>query len=146
MKEWLRKKSIPFNEGLLKPELYALIKVNKPEKEYVVDRLLKKHGHLVLRLPPYHCDLNPIEDIWGIIKNFCARNNTTFKLDDMRVLIEQAIQDITPVTIKNAMNHVKDIEQQYWEKDGLSISPVIANFTIDLGSSSESDSSDDDSE
>ena len=146
MKEWLREKSIPFNEGLLKPELYALIKVNKPEKEYVVDRLLKKHGHLVLRLPPYHCDLNPIEDIWGIIKNFCARNNTTFKLDDMRVLIQQAIQDITPVTIKNTMDHVRDIEQQYWERDGLSISPVIANFTIDLGSSSESDSSDDDSE
>ena len=30
-------------------------------EEYFVDELAKVHGHTVLRLPPYHCILNPIE-------------------------------------------------------------------------------------
>ena len=81
MKAWLRDRNIPFNEGLLKPELYSLIKDHKPKKEYVVDRMLESHGHDVLRLPAYHCDLNPIENIWGMLKNDVSRNNTTFKLN-----------------------------------------------------------------
>ena len=101
MKVWLRNKNIPFNEGMLKPELYGLIKNNKPEKKYFVDELIQSHGHLVLRLPPYHCDLNPIELLWGIIKNSVASKNSTFKLADMKKLTEQAIQDITLETIKS---------------------------------------------
>lgn len=35
-----------------------------------------EHGHEVLRLPPYHSGLlNPIERMWGLIKNHIARNN-----------------------------------------------------------------------
>lgn len=34
------------------------------------------HGHQVLRLPPYHSGLlNPIEQVWGLIKNYIARQN-----------------------------------------------------------------------
>merc|ERR1711923_479689 len=109
MKEWLRGKNIPFNEGLLKPEIYELIKHHKPPKEYVVDRKIEAAGHMVLRLPPYHCDLNPIENIWGIIKNEVAMNNTSFKLADMKVLTDQAIKNVDPTTIKNTMEHVKMI-------------------------------------
>ncbi|XP_067654452.1 uncharacterized protein [Haliotis asinina] len=35
-----------------------------------------------LRLPPYHCDLNPKELIWGIMKSDVGRQNVTFKLRD----------------------------------------------------------------
>ena len=31
------------------------------EKQYVIDSLVKKAGYSVLRLPLYHCILNPIE-------------------------------------------------------------------------------------
>ena len=30
-------------------------------------------GHKVIRLPPYHCELNPIELAWAAEKNFAAK-------------------------------------------------------------------------
>ena len=33
------------------------------EKQYVIDSMAEKGGYSVLRLPPYHCILSPIESI-----------------------------------------------------------------------------------
>ena len=46
--------------------------------------MAKKHGIILLRLPPYHCELNPIKLIWAQIKGYLARNNTAFKIKDVR--------------------------------------------------------------
>ena len=35
------------------------IKTQNPQ--YVVDELIKEAGFVILRTPPYHCELNPIE-------------------------------------------------------------------------------------
>ena len=43
----------------------------------------------MLRLPPYHPDLNLIEKIWGIVKTRIAAKNVTFKLQDVQQLAEQ---------------------------------------------------------
>ena len=63
--------------------------------KYKVDEFLKKKGHEVLRLPPYHCDLNPIEFIWGILKNRVAINNTTFKLEAESQRVQQEFSNVT---------------------------------------------------
>ena len=64
---WLQRHSIPFTIEMLKPELLELCKQNKPAPTYRVDQLSKRYGHTVLRLPPYHPDLNAIEMIfWEI--------------------------------------------------------------------------------
>ena len=38
----------------------------------VIDNIAKTYGHKMLRLPPYHCDLNAIKLIWADEKNFCC--------------------------------------------------------------------------
>ena len=38
------------------------------EKQYVIDSLVEKAGYTVLRLPLYHCILNPIEMSWSQLK------------------------------------------------------------------------------
>jgi len=64
---------------MTKAELYDLIKLHNPQYEiFAIDCLLTEHGHRVIRLPPYHPDLNPIEKIWGIVR--VAAKNVTFKL------------------------------------------------------------------
>jgi hypothetical protein len=40
----------------------------------------------VLRTPVRHCELNPIELIWAQVKGFVAKNNTTFRLKDVKEL------------------------------------------------------------
>jgi transposase len=43
----------------------------------------------VIRLPPCHPDLNPIEKNWGIMKTRIPAKNVTFKLRDVQQLAEQ---------------------------------------------------------
>jgi len=65
-----------YSSDMTKAELYDLIKMHKPQyKTFAIDRLLADHGHTVLRLPPYHTDLNPIEQIWVIVKTRIAVKN-----------------------------------------------------------------------
>lgn len=75
IKLWLLQNNIQFDHSLRKPELLMLVKRHKPEPIYEIDQILGDHGHTVVRLPPYHCDLNPIELIWGIAKHKIASVN-----------------------------------------------------------------------
>lgn len=61
IQHWLRANHIMFEENQTRSELLVLIQKYKPEPVYEADEMLKEHGHEVLRLPPYHGDLNPIE-------------------------------------------------------------------------------------
>jgi transposase len=66
MKNWLRVRNIPFCDTVLKVQLYEIIKAYKPKyKTFLVDEIMTANGHTVLRLPPYHPDLNHRESIWA---------------------------------------------------------------------------------
>nr|XP_022900204.1 uncharacterized protein LOC111413455 [Onthophagus taurus] len=54
-----------------------LAKVNEVDipTEYVIDGMAKEAGHIVLRLPPYHCILNPIELICSNLKRNIRKHN-----------------------------------------------------------------------
>lgn len=63
----------------------------------------------VVRLPPYHCDLNPIELIWANVKQKVAAHNLGSR--DVKQLAEEAFNSITPETWKNCCNHVVTLEK-----------------------------------
>lgn len=113
MQEWLTLKNIEFNEDMVKAELLQLINSHKPSNiSYVVDEMAKQQNKIVLRLPPYHCELNPIELIWAQVKGDVARNNRTFKLSDVKVLFHNALSKVTEQNWKNAIDHTKKIEKE----------------------------------
>ena len=138
IKSWLDKHNIAYPPFALKPQLYDIAKLNKQPVEYEADQLIRAAGHDVLRLPAYHCSLNPIELIWANLKNRIALDNKTFKLKDVEVMVHEGFQRIDQPTWSNCVDHVADvIEKRYWQQDGLvEIEPVV----IEL------DSSDDDSD
>jgi hypothetical protein len=79
MQKWLNERNIFFDFSETKPEVYEKVKIPKPNRQvYAIDKLLSEHGHSVLRLPPYHPELNPIELIWVLVKNYVAAHNVTF--------------------------------------------------------------------
>ncbi|XP_050308995.1 uncharacterized protein LOC126745273 [Anthonomus grandis grandis] len=94
MIKWLYDRYIPCDEKLTKPELYKIISDNKFRYPpvYKLDALLEEHGHKVLRLPPYHPELNPIEKIWALVKNGVAAHNVTFKLADVETLTKKGFK------------------------------------------------------
>lgn len=44
----------------------------KPEAVCAVDRNLRESHFTALRLPPFHCDPNPIERNWSLLKHSIA--------------------------------------------------------------------------
>jgi hypothetical protein len=59
-----------------KTELFQLVERHKrPEETFRIDQVLKFHGHDVLILPPYMCDLSPIELSWAKVKRLIREKN-----------------------------------------------------------------------
>ncbi|XP_072947700.1 uncharacterized protein [Epargyreus clarus] len=119
MQTWLHEHYIEFNDKMTKRELYMLIKRNKPIKVYFIDEIFRAHGHEVLRLPPYHCDLNPIEYIWNLIKQRVADKNVDQLEKDIERLTKEAIQNISPEDWKKECNHVDRLRDKFWHNDRL---------------------------
>ncbi len=142
MIEWLNNHNIVYSARLTRPELYEIIKRHKPlSQKKRVDELAKQHGHQVVRLPPYHCELNPIELIWAQVKYYVKTHNTTFKIADVHRLFDEALQHVTPENWANAVDHVKEIEERMWQEAG-ALDDCIQQMII----STDQDSSSDDSE
>ena len=142
--QWLSNKKIPFTSNMFKPELYKLVKMNKPlEKPSKIDSILGNHGHTVIRLPPYHPDLNPIELIWAQLKHSVAKNNTTFDNKNIIDLTRQACQSIEKQQWTSVCEHVIKIEDEYLEREGL-IDEMQDRLVINLDEDDDDDDDDDD--
>ena len=75
----------------------------------VLDTELLQHGHRIPRLPPYHPDLDPIEKICALVKNWVAARNVTYKSEDVKKLAKQRFDDITPAYWTKICLHVEKI-------------------------------------
>lgn len=118
MVQWLIRKNLPFDSGMLKPQLYDIIKRNKKRFiKYKFDEVLNSAGHDVLRLPPYHPTLNAIEEIWGLVKNRVASRNVTFKLDDVKRLAEEEFEKVTAEDWQKRCRRVIENEKQFLERE-----------------------------
>ncbi|XP_037270371.2 uncharacterized protein LOC119161985 [Rhipicephalus microplus] len=92
---WLTKKGVPWSEDMVRAELLELSqKVNTPSIVYRIDTLAATHGHEVLRVPPYHCEFNPIELVWSQVKGYIAARNTGFTLAEVEKLLPEALASV----------------------------------------------------
>lgn len=140
VQNWLRSKNINFEEAMLKVQLLRIVKDHKAEyQKYAIDEMAASQNKTVLRLPPYHCELNPIELIWAEVKNYIAKHNTTFKFCDLKGLFKEALELITAQKWENCIKHVKDkVEKRMWELDNI-LEEQVEPFIIDVGASGSSD-------
>jgi len=68
--QWLESKDCVVDKSMVKFQLMEKVNQIRPlHDKYVIDEEALKTNRLVLRLPPYHCELNPIELMWSIVKN-----------------------------------------------------------------------------
>ncbi|XP_076297232.1 uncharacterized protein LOC143217187 [Lasioglossum baleicum] len=110
--EWLQGKGETINADLVKTQLLDIAeKYRQPGKIYAVDECAKEHDKLVLRLPPYHCELNPIELAWAQVKHYIRTRNTTFQLEKVRDLVNDAVENVSPTNWQNYIAHVKKEER-----------------------------------
>lgn len=112
-----------------------MIEINKPrEKDYMADKIYKEAGHKVLRLPPYMCDLNPIEMIWAQIKTYVRQKNPSgdLSLTNLKRLTIEAIESVHKNDWKVRCEHIKALERKMYENDRL-VENVVDSIIIELG-------------
>lgn len=139
IQNWLTSKEIQYDEDMVRAELLRLVNIHKSNYNfYVIDELAKSQNKTVLRLPPYHCELNPIELVWAQIKNEVAAKNKTFKLSEVRQLLLDALGNVTATTWQKCINHVIKEESRMKDLDTI-IDDVIEPFIIRVGEDSDSE-------
>lgn len=140
IQDWLKNKNIHFPMNDTKAELLAKVAPLKLNKRYEIDELALEWGHEVVRLPPYHCQYNPIELIWAQVKGEVAKKNNTFKIVDVLTLTSDAIDSVTVTDWKKCVQHAEKLQDEDWAKEIVrddAIDPVIINLGEDTDTESE---------
>ncbi len=116
MRLWLAKNNVPVSDDCLKPEMIELLKKIAPAPTYAIDLIAEQAGHEILRTPPYHPELQPIETCWGIVKNQVARNSD-FTMINLLLQLDAAFDSVTKQTCEGLIKKIRLIEDGFWESD-----------------------------
>ncbi|XP_043468345.1 uncharacterized protein LOC122511314 [Leptopilina heterotoma] len=126
--EWAENRKVPLPEGrltyysLTKPQLIERCRPYHFPKIYKLDTITKEiRGDEVklLWLPVAHCEFNPIELIWAFVKNYVAKHNTTFKLQDVYNLCVHAMENVPEDLWSKCCNHSLKEENKYRESESI---------------------------
>ena len=82
-----------------------------------METVVKEYGDEILRLSPYHCELNPIELAWVAEKNYVAGENKDMSLDSVEKLFRKMREELPEDFWRKRVEHVEKIEDNYWESD-----------------------------
>ena len=116
IRAWLEKNNIPLSEDCLKAEMIEVLNKIAPTPTYAIDEIAEKYGHQVLRTPPYHPELQPIETCWAVVKNAVAKN-CDFTMANLIVQLDRSFEQVTAKTCDGLIKKIRTIEDDFWEED-----------------------------
>ena len=114
--KWLEQNKVYCRDDCLKPELVEILKKLAPEPIYAIDEIARSCGHEIIRTPPYHPELQPIETCWGVVKNHIARNND-FTMDNLMEQLDLGFEKVTARTCMKIIKRVIELEDEFWNED-----------------------------
>ena len=121
MKQWLSQHDIQYDERELNAELWLKITEflkNYRGEKYFLDAQLKTLKIEVVRMPPYHCDFNPIEKCWSFRKQYvAAKNQSKNSLNELQLWWGESRDAMTIDHIQRLFERVIRIENQFAEID-----------------------------
>ena len=129
--QYMTSHNIPIPDPIpIIPQLLQIIELNLPPsermKKYAIDEMAAQYGHIVLRLPPYYCVLNPIELVWSQIKRKVqSKNLKTHPLEEIVLILRSVCDDVTQEHWENYIQHVEKIENTY-----RMLNPVFDNEVV----------------
>lgn len=116
LREWLSRNNIPWTKDMLKAELFDLCSRLATKPEFLIDNIAREYGHSILRTPPYHPELQPIETCWAIIKRHIAQHND-FTMKKVWMLLDEGFEKVKSDTCQKLIQKVRLQEDTYWEED-----------------------------
>jgi len=112
--EWLENKGELIDRSMIKVQLMEIVRRLRPMySKYVVDEMVLEHNKVVLRLPPYHHELNPA---WSVVRHYVKSN--TFQLsNDQNVLQIEGTEKIDVDLWKKCICQAINEEEKLWNMD-----------------------------
>lgn len=138
LQDWLRHNNIPWTTDMVKAELFELCKQHASKPEYALDKIAADKGHSILRTPPYHPELQPIETCWAVVKGHVAFHND-FKMETVWKLLEEGFNKVTAHTINGIIDRVRVFEDDFWIEDAKTESQEVIQHADSLESEFEED-------
>lgn len=116
IRTWLEQNKFACREDCLKSEMVEILSKIAPEPTYAIDNIAAEYGHKVIRTPPYHPELQPIETCWGVAKNHVARH-CDFTMRNLTEQLEKGFEQVTPKTCEKIISKVRTVEDKFWSED-----------------------------
>ena len=116
LQAWLTRNGYPWGKDMLKSELLKLCLRVAPLPDYRLDLTAREYGHEILRTPPYHPELQPIETCWAVVKNHMA-DHCDFTIKGLRERLPEAFSKVTKQTCCDIMQNIFAQEKRYWAED-----------------------------
>lgn len=114
IEKWLFDNCISVKEQLNKTCLIDIVKSTEQQfNKYIVDEYVKSKNIVVLRIPPYHNELNAIDLAWTYIKDYIKVHNYV----NVNKLISDGIEQCTPDMWKSFVQHTINEEDKFWNLD-----------------------------
>ena len=118
IRDWLEQSNIPVKKDCLKVESVEILNRIAPPPIYAVDEIAAEHGHKILRTPPYHPELQPIETCRAVVKNQIART-CDFTMENLLSQLKKAFDGVTGKTCEGLIRKIREIEDRFWKEDAL---------------------------
>ena len=120
-----------FTPGMKRKDMQELLEKQPDvleQKEWLSEVVTSK-GHLIDYFPKYHCELNPIERVWGRAKA-TTRKSCDYTLPTLRGAVPKALQDISVSTIRRFFRHAFRYMDAYRPRSGRTLTMVQAAFAV----------------
>ena len=118
IRSWLEQNNIPLREDCLKVEMIEILDKISPIPTYILDEIAAEYGHEILRTPPYHPELQPIETCWAVVKNQIGRT-CDFTMANLLAQLEDAFGCVTAKTCSGLIKKIRKVEDKFWKEDVL---------------------------
>ncbi|RQM30280.1 hypothetical protein B5M09_012630 [Aphanomyces astaci] len=99
---------------LTKAELLVMVTTSRDGPRYAPQLIATEYGHTLYYTPPYHPELQPIEIIWGIVKQKMARRLST-SMADMDARLKKFMSEVPFSQLVSAHRKAQAFEGKYAE-------------------------------
>ncbi|RLN97448.1 hypothetical protein BBJ28_00025575 [Nothophytophthora sp. Chile5] len=139
IQNWLEDHGILYEPRDVIAQLLERVNLHRPVPIYEAQKTATKHGHLLYFTPPYHPELQPIELVWGLIKNRIALNRAS-NATDLNKKVAEELGKVTPENWCKYYRHVQKFENKYLK--ALDDCPLISDVEGSEEEGEDADSSD----
>ncbi|CAG9573838.1 unnamed protein product [Danaus chrysippus] len=133
IQEWLLHKEIHFDQSEVKVELLKRVHdVKRDFQAYAIDELAKKYKVDIMRLPPYHRELNPGQLVWSDVKDHLEITDTSFTFEQIKSLLQTSIRNVSSDKWQSCITHVIQVEDFFYRKLDVLIDNTMDTFGVNI--------------